>query len=79
MKLICVQDHWPASNGVMGIGAKPRRRIAGLTEGKTYFGNVVGEASGQYTTTDFYIIVFDDNRQWTKHKMFLFEPADDQG
>lgn len=75
MKLKCKRAHIPAHNGVLGLGAKPRRSIEGLTEGKEYIGNVVGEASGQYTTTDFYIIVYNDNGEWEKYALDLFEPA----
>jgi len=80
MKLKCKQDHWPAKSGVLGIGAKPRTKIEGLTEGKDYNGSPLAElhdwvANGGSLNTTITFLIYNDNSEWETYQLNLFEPA----
>lgn len=82
MKLKCKQDHWPATDGVFGIGGKPRRQIEGLTLGKVYAGEPVSVVSGGdvggygSTNTTIEFLIYNDTKEWKSYQLNLFEPAD---
>lgn len=83
MKIKCNQDHWPASNGFLGLGAKGPEKIEGLTEGKTYDASPVSMVSGDGNlgfgsiSTKIYFLVYNDDQEWETYQSNLFEPADD--
>lgn len=83
MKLICAQDHWPAkAANMLGFGAKPRTKIAGITQGKEYSGTPVTDTTGSImggigdvsSTTQF--LIFNDNKEWEHYQLDLFQPVE---
>lgn len=80
MKIKCIQGHWPASEGFLGIGAHGLEKIDGLTEGKTYSAAVINklDGGGSYSVSNTYkFFLFNDNNEWCSYQTNLFEPADD--
>lgn len=81
MKLKCKQGYFNATNGIMGFGAKPRRPIEGLTEGKEYIGElvpIVYNVMNQGTTInedDIKVMIYNDDGNWKPYQLNLFEPA----
>lgn len=80
MKLKCKVAHQEATNGLFGVGAKPRTRIDGLTLGKEYVGNLVPLVNNfsQSTTiaaSDIKAMIYNDNQEWKAYSLNLFEPA----
>lgn len=80
MKIKCNQDHWPASKGLLGFGAKDPEKIDGLTKGKTYDGSPVSYVIGSgniglgSVETNFQFLIYNDNDEWQKYQLNLFEP-----
>lgn len=75
MKLKCVTGYEAPSNGFLGLGAHGRKPIDGLTEGKEYSGEVCPLASGQYTSTTVYFLIYNDNKEWETYDLNLFTPV----
>jgi hypothetical protein len=81
MKLKCKQDVWPATNGLLGIGAKPARAISGLTKWKEYEATPIAVVSNWTNHTsidadDYCFLIYNDLGQWETYPLYLFEPAD---
>jgi len=81
MKLKCNQDHWAAETGnFLGIGNKPRTKIEGLTEGKTYDGSPIGMTSGDGNLgfgsieTEIKFLIYNDDNEWVDYQLNLFSP-----
>lgn len=80
MKIKCKQDHWPASKGVLGFGAKEPEKIEGLTQGKTYDASPVSDVSGDGNlgfgsiNTEVKFLIYNDNDEWDYYQLNLFEP-----
>ena len=79
MKLKCKTGFKPATNGILGIGAKPRRPIKGLTEGNTYTGELVPAAFSVLEGTridesDICAMLYNDEQEWECYDLNLFEP-----
>lgn len=80
MKLKCKQDILSATNGIFGIGAKPRRPIKGLTKHKEYLAAPVALVSNwtNHTTVDksnYHFLIYNDFGVWQTYDLDLFEPA----
>lgn len=81
MKLKCVDDHWAATNGFLGIGAKPETKIKGLTLGKVYEGLVVTSVTGDGNigfgsiNSSYDFLIFNDDGEWESYQLNLFEPT----
>ncbi len=75
MRVKCIKAHIDPSKGVLGIGAHGEKPIDGLTQDKVYEAALFSMADGcQYTETYPRFLVFDDNNNWTLHKVSLFKP-----
>lgn len=79
MKVVCVDAYWDATNGFLGLGAKPKRPIEGLTEGKTYEGSPVTTVSGGSMNTSvstcIEFLIFNDNEEWQTYSVDCFRPV----
>lgn len=80
MKVRCVQDKTPASNGFLGLGAHPEQQIEGLTKGNTYTVAPVSDVSGDGNlgfgsiSTEIRFLAYNDNGEWETYDVNLFEP-----
>lgn len=78
MKVICVDAHWEATKGILGLGAKPRRPIPGLTEGKKYDVEVVNIVDGGGSCSvgnNVQFLIFNDNEEWETYSTDCFKPV----
>lgn len=78
MKVICIDAFYDATNGFLGLGAKPKRPIEGLTEGKQYTAQVVNILSyggNVSVSNDIQFLVWNDNEVWETYPINCFKPA----
>lgn len=78
MKIKCIQDHWPASEGFLGIGAHGEEYIDGLTKGKVYDAQVLNKLSGGgnlSVSNEIKFLIFNDNDEWRTYQLNLFIPV----
>jgi hypothetical protein len=81
MMFRCNQDHRPASTGFLGLGAKPRRKIEGITAGKTYEGVIFPIVKGEGNIgfgsieTEANLLIYNDYEKWEYYQLDLFSPA----
>jgi len=79
-KLICVDAYYDATSGFLGMGAKPKRPIEGLTEGKEYTGYPVSEVRGEGNigfgsiSTQVNFLIFNDDGEWQTYNVDCFKP-----
>lgn len=79
MKIKCIQDHWPASEGFLGIGAHGPEKINGLTEGKVYKACVINKLSGGGNTSvsnNLKFLIYNDDEEWADYQLNLFIPIE---
>lgn len=79
MKVKCVQDHTPASNGFFGIGVKERTKIEGITRYETYEVTPVNMVSGGgkfRVDNNLCFLVFNDLGKWETYPLDLFEAVE---
>lgn len=81
MKFKCVQDHWEAEQAnFLGFGAKPRRKIKGITKGTTYDGVIFPIVTGDgnvgfgSVSTKAEVLIFNDESTWEYYHLNLFSP-----
>jgi len=80
MNIKCIQDYWPETKGILGIGAKHREKINGLTKGQIYNATPVSITEGEGniafgtigTTVKF--LIFNDDGEWQTYQLGLFQP-----
>lgn len=81
IKLLCVDGFYNATNGFLGLGAKPKRKIEGLTEGMQYTGYPVTEVSGDGNigfgsiSTQISFLIYNDDGEWQTYNVDCFKPV----
>lgn len=77
MKLRCTQNRTPATNGILGFGAKPECAIIGITQGTVYDGNPINILSGggeRTVSNEVQFLIYNDQQEWEFYDINLFEP-----